>query len=231
MSIDVFAPPTRQEKEEMALYMYNQGKTYREIAKECHLSFADISRLIKVESGELGQDVTEKLPSKVSKETQAIKLFNEGKSPIKVAIQLDLPTDSVLVIYKKFQQLRNLDQFNSAYQQVEGNIVPFLQIFNATRSLGMNPQQVANSVKCANAFPQLQTMHSSLRNEVHALEIQKLNSECQLQLMADQKDDFFKELEYLSYHCDLKKKELQLLYSVINSKKPFVQNLDNDKGG
>ena len=37
---------TRQERERLVLDLYNQGKTYREIAKEARMSFRDIGVIL-----------------------------------------------------------------------------------------------------------------------------------------------------------------------------------------
>jgi DNA-binding NarL/FixJ family response regulator len=43
---------TRQEREQNVLYLYNQGKTIREIAKEVRISFRDIGSVLKKEEKE-----------------------------------------------------------------------------------------------------------------------------------------------------------------------------------
>lgn len=69
------------------------------------MSFRDIGVIIKkvkleadLERGQLEEDDGD-IKSK-SKSTQAIKLFSELKSPVEVAIALDLPTDQVQAIRK-----------------------------------------------------------------------------------------------------------------------------------
>ena len=54
---------TRQERERLVLDLYNQGKTYREIAKEARVSFRDIGAILnkevegkKIDGGEEEQD-------------------------------------------------------------------------------------------------------------------------------------------------------------------------------
>jgi len=73
-------------------------------------------------------------------------LFKEGKKLLDIAIELDLAIDSALIIQKRFHQLIGLDRFNQAYEQVNGNIVPFLKLFNSMNRLGMNPGQVSDAV-------------------------------------------------------------------------------------
>jgi hypothetical protein len=69
-------------------------------------------------------------------------LFKEGWKALDIAIELDLGTDSVLIIQKNFYQLIGLDEFNQAYEHVNGNIASFLHLFDLMSGLGMNPEQV-----------------------------------------------------------------------------------------
>jgi transposase len=43
---------SREEKERRVIELYNQGKTIRETAKEVHMSFSNISSIIKKVNGE-----------------------------------------------------------------------------------------------------------------------------------------------------------------------------------
>lgn len=77
------------EKEKRVLELHNQGKTIRDIAKEVHMSFRDISKIIKsYEKKQMAEALKEKqskndssnIQKKPSKSTQAFKLFREGKN-------------------------------------------------------------------------------------------------------------------------------------------------------
>ena len=73
---------SREEKEEFVRDLYfNQGKSYHEIAKQARVSLRDIKGIL--DGG------TQKEQAK-SKAAQAYDLFSKGKSPMEVAIALDL---------------------------------------------------------------------------------------------------------------------------------------------
>jgi len=80
---------TRQEKERLVLDLYSQNKTYREIAKEVRICPRDIGIILKKASGEK-EEKQDRKQSLLSPSSQAYKLFSEGKTPIEVAIALDL---------------------------------------------------------------------------------------------------------------------------------------------
>jgi DNA-binding CsgD family transcriptional regulator len=91
---------TRQEKEQKVLDLYNEGKTIREIAKELRMSFRDIGAILKKASGALEerQDIKESL----SLSNKAYRLFSKGKTPIQVAITLNLSEDETTKFYQEY---------------------------------------------------------------------------------------------------------------------------------
>lgn len=92
----------RQEKEKLILDLYNQGNTYKQITKIARVSPRDIKPVIeKAEkererelgintqegnSGSTGNQTQKKIPTS----SQAYRLFSEGKTPLDVAIELNL---------------------------------------------------------------------------------------------------------------------------------------------
>ena len=89
------------EKEKRVIEMYLAGKTIREISKEVHMSFRDISKIIKAYEKKQSLALKEKLKidsshikKKLSKNTQAFKLFHDGKKLTEVAIFLQIPAEN-----------------------------------------------------------------------------------------------------------------------------------------
>ena len=95
---------TREEREEYVIRLYREGRTVRQIAGLVHMSFRDIGAIINKaklqaerERGHTNDDFESKSP-----ESKAFKLFSEGKSPVEVAILLDLAADRVRAIYRDY---------------------------------------------------------------------------------------------------------------------------------
>ena len=81
----------REERQEYVIHLYKEGKTVRQIAEVAHMSFRDIGSIInkaKLQAERERGYTTDEEPK--SPESQAFKMFSEGKSPVEVAIQLDL---------------------------------------------------------------------------------------------------------------------------------------------
>jgi DNA-binding CsgD family transcriptional regulator len=86
------------------LELYDEGKTTHEIAKEQRLSLRDISHILKNHGANHGiatiDDDDNKKSQANEKFTQAYKLFSEGKTPLEVAIELDLREKQVNKLYR-----------------------------------------------------------------------------------------------------------------------------------
>ena len=79
---------TREEKERLVLDLYNEGKSTREIAQIVHMSFRDIGAFIDKKEKE--EEAKQGQARQIFASTQAYKLFSEGKSPVQVAIALNI---------------------------------------------------------------------------------------------------------------------------------------------
>jgi DNA-binding transcriptional regulator LsrR (DeoR family) len=92
---------TRQERERFVIELYyNQGKTYREISKEARISPRDIGVILNKAVEEKTEGIKQQHDTKnqnqeqqqqhLSLSAQAYKLFSERKTPLEVAIELNL---------------------------------------------------------------------------------------------------------------------------------------------
>ncbi|HEY7078371.1 MAG TPA: hypothetical protein VH500_01640 [Nitrososphaeraceae archaeon] len=105
---------TRHPKEMLVLDLYyNQNKTYRQIAKEARICPRDIKTIVdkKVKETELSQST--------SISSQAFNLFLQGKTPIQVAITLNLRESEVHDLYKQYLSLQQLDDLYKIYEKVK----------------------------------------------------------------------------------------------------------------
>ena len=202
--------------------MLERRYSYKQIMKECHVSPSTISSIKKKVIGSEYNE-TSKVATKISKETQALKLFNEGKTLFQVATELDIAADSVFVIYQNFQRLRNMEAFISSYEQVKGNIQPFLHLFDLMNGLGMTPEQVAQQADYGTRLPYLGNIRLQLSNQVQALE-------SQLNFARSQLEQSKASLGFYNNECEKKRNELLAIHSELNTRKILIQDFDNDEG-
>ena len=86
------------------------------------MSPGSISSIIKKSNGE-----EETKP--VSKDTQARKLFSQGKTPLDVSNELDLGVEEIERIYRDFWKLKGLYEIDTAYEEGIKNNIPSFPTF------------------------------------------------------------------------------------------------------
>jgi hypothetical protein len=196
---------TRQERERAVLDLYhNQRKTVREIAKEARMSFRDIGAILNKASedkeSEQGkeqerQECAKKV--KLALSTQAYKLFSDGKSPIEVAIALNVKESEATRFYKEYLKLNQMHDLSIVYEDLKGDITPFLKLYRSAKAAHMSEEHVVNLLRIAknnnndnvnndnnntnNNLPAVEHRYNRLKQEVNSLEIRKLASNKTLQ--------------------------------------------------
>lgn len=101
---------TKQEKKDEVLKYLNDGKTYREIQKLARVTPNFISTISKQEFG--NENIINNNNIKPSKNTIAIKMFSENKSPMAIALELDIDSNETFKAYHDFLKLNNLQELN-----------------------------------------------------------------------------------------------------------------------
>jgi hypothetical protein len=77
-------------------------------------------------------------------------MFSEGKTPVEVAIALDLPADQVQAIYREFWELNNMHELAEVYEEIRPYLPSFLRLHKILNDLGMGEQEIINVLKLAN---------------------------------------------------------------------------------
>ena len=152
--------------------LYNQGKTIRDIAKELRMSFRDIGAILKKASIEMEEkrDISKSL----SPSTQAYRLFSKGKTPIEVAINLNLSEAETTKYYEEYWDLKQMHELRMVYDEIEGDIVHFLKLYMLSRSAQISVEHVVNLLQISNEYlPLLEHRHKRLTKEIDSLELEK----------------------------------------------------------
>ena len=152
---------TRQEREQKVLDLYKQGKTIREIAKEFRMSFRDIGTVLKKEEKE-NERQKRQLENNIvssgsdndqrdsSSSTQAYKLFSQAKTPVEVAIELDLNEKQVTKYYREYWKLKGLHNLTIVYEEIKDDIAYFVKLHRLSKAAGMIHDNVVNLLNIAN---------------------------------------------------------------------------------
>ena len=165
------------EKEKRVIELHLEGKTIRDIAKEIHMGFYDIGRRIKTyEKQQAAIALKEKpksdlpqIKKKLSKSSQAIKLFREGKKLTDVAIELDITPEKALKLWYQFLKLERMYQAYEFYKDYEYDIPRFLTILSFIKNNHVNINSIADILREAKTILGLQLHISILKYEIEEL--------------------------------------------------------------
>jgi hypothetical protein len=173
------------------------------------MSFRDIGAILNKarEEKEASKEQTEK----TSLSTQAYKLFTEGKTPIQVAIALQLGADEVNEYHKEeYLKLIHRDNLNQIYEEIgDDDIEPFVKLYKSAKNAGMNAQHVVKLLAIANNYlPSVEHRYEVLIRKVGPLELSKQNSAIESRQLSDLITDLRNTSE--SYRCSLQEQALEL---------------------
>src|SRR5918994_6494842 len=142
------------QKEELVINMLKEGKPIREIAKSAQKSFSDIG---EIKRRVVGESVSYKKKKKLSKVSQALELFSKNKTPIEVAIDLDLDPKQVEKIYLNYLGLNGLHQLVNIYQELGYYLSDFIIFYWSFREVGTDNKKIKEILDVANRAPKLQS--------------------------------------------------------------------------
>lgn len=220
---------TRAEKHRRIIEMYEAGHTIRSIASTIHMNFSDISAVIKKATVE--NDGENSINSTISKETEALKLFEEGKTPVSVAIQLDISPEDAENRYMDYWRLKNQHRLFLLYQRLRHRIPSFIKLYDILTNAGITERDAVNFINNSNQIPELQKSFKMINQEITNLTAERdflLNEVSDLQNKAARLSSYLQigqnELNRINFENMQKTKELQDIDRLVNAKfKDYVR--------
>ena len=232
------------EREKLVIDLYyNQRKNVRQIAQEARISFRDISVIIKkkeaavndvgsgngnvngiviVDNQQQSNDSNDKSPNE--KATKAYKLFDEGKKPVEVAIELGLREKQVNYFFIEFWKLKNLNGLYEIYPQIKHCLPSFLKLHKTLKKRGLNPNNVewfANAIETgAIKIPEIQKQYARVKDELEAIDYKKTMAKYQL-------DNINNQITYLNKISYNKRNEIAYLKIGVQELEGYVRGLEN----
>jgi hypothetical protein len=221
---------TRQEKEKLVLDLYNQGKSTREIAEEARMSFRDIGVIL--DKAEEEKEASKEQAEKVSQSTQAYKLFSEGKSPVQVAIALNIREPEVARFYVEYWKLRQLYSLYKIYEEIKDGIGPFVNLYTLAKVARMGVKQVVRLLEIANNdLPVVEHRYERSKRDLDSIEADKHNSARILQEISDQIATMCKTLDQYQLSCKEERLELTKIQLQKVRLEGLVDNFQNNDQG
>jgi transposase len=195
----------KKEKEELVIKLYQDGKPIREIARQAHLSFGSIGKIIKTINNN-GDDNC----SSSSKSTKALWMFKNGKRPIDVAIELDMSASEVEELQQEFWALNQLHELGFLFREIKNYLPSFIKLFNLLKSNKMlGNEYILKFIKFANYdLPSLENTIQNLTGDVIELEWKKKDLNNTITLWNAQLHDLGLTMEQCQKAIEIKKQQL-----------------------
>jgi transposase len=177
--VEFSIPLNKFEKEKRVIELHiEEGKTIRDIAKEIHMSFRDISKIIKRHDKKLRLETKKESiaqTKKLSKNSQAYHLFLNGKTPVDVAIDLNLDFDKVRKYWTEFLRLQNMKDLYNIYIENEYHLDYIFRIYYFLLRNKISIKDCENILKNVDDVIKLNQYLSNIKLQINRLEQRKSN--------------------------------------------------------
>ena len=156
----------RKQKEALVLALAEKGKTYREITKEAGVS----PNTIKAVLNKAGLNQT------TSESSRAFELYIQQKTPLEVAIALNLEADKAIRYYHEYFKLLGITEFTRVYLQIKDNPMRFVNLFKLYQNSGTDEGEIIELLRIANGYlPRVRLEYDRVKEEKNSLQAE-LNS-------------------------------------------------------
>jgi hypothetical protein len=199
----------KKEKEQLAIKLYQDGQPIREIARQTHLSFGSIGKIIRTINSD--DDTNSYNYSNKSKSTRALYLFKAGKKPIDVAIELDISASEVEELRQEFWELNQLHELGFLFNEIKNYLPSFIRLFNLLkRNEMLDDGYISRFLRYANYdLPSLENKFQKLTGDVIELEWKKKDLSNTITLWNAQLRDLGQTLEQYQKAIEIKKQQLR----------------------
>jgi hypothetical protein len=219
--------PSREEREERVLDLhFNQNKNYRQIAQEMKMSLRDIGEIVNRAKEEKERQEHKSLF------VQAYDLFSKGKTPLQVAIDLNIGQAQVTQYYADYLKLVGLEDITKLYIEFKGDVSYFVSLCKAAKAAKMGITQVINLLRIANNYlPSVQHRYEMLQKQNNNLESILGTQAKEFQNLSNQITYMNKRLDDIKSECSTESATLEYLRQQIAKLEAFVYNFRNNDDG
>ncbi len=162
--------------------------------------------------------------------SKAYKLFLEKKSPVEVAVALNLREPEVTKLYREYRKLQGSHKLNLIYEEIgEDNIDGFVEFYNRAKKRGMGPMHMVKALAIANEdLPFLEEKCDLLEIKKNDLESKIQQSENELYNLNDEIASAKELLKSYTSSCERKLQESEILNDEISRLEALVTRFKNN---
>jgi hypothetical protein len=189
----------KKQKEALVKSMLEKGESYRDIAQRAKVS----PNTIKMLANRAGLDETTSISSK------AFELYVQQKTPIEVAIELNLEAKEAIRYYQEYIMLLGLTEFIKIYIQIKDNPWPYVSLARLVYNARMGDGEVVELLKIANGYlPRIRLEYDRVKEEKNSLQAELSSKKAELNNTARTYQQF------VDRNVELKRREDELQHSV-----------------
>ncbi|MGB7661678.1 MAG: hypothetical protein WBL67_02995, partial [Nitrososphaeraceae archaeon] len=167
----------KKQKEALVIALLEKGETYREITKRAGVS----PNTVKAVANKMGLD------QNTSVSSRALELYVKQKTPLQVAIELDIKAEDAMHLYHQYFMLLGITEFTKVYLQIKDNPWPFVNLVKLAQNSRISDGEVVELIKIANGYlPRVRLEYDRLKAELNSLEAEINNAVRTYQDFCDQ---------------------------------------------
>ncbi len=136
-----------QNRETLVIDLLNKGHTARQIAKQAHISFTDITKIKRKATGEVIIEDDNSCKKSLSIQSRAFKMFLEGRTLVDVAIELDSSTQEVMDIFRDYLILKNMYKVSLILKDYKKDLGLFLKWFDCINKYKINSKDLSLAIR------------------------------------------------------------------------------------
>jgi len=158
------------------------------------------------------------LSETTSESSRALELYVQQKTPLEVAIELNIEADKAIHYYHEYFKLLGITEFTKVYLGIKDNPWPYVNLATLVQNARMSDSEVMELLKIANGYlPRVRLEYDRLNEEMNLRKAEKNSLDAEIGNAVRTYQDF----------CDrnlaLRNREDELLFS--------ISELDNKKAG
>ena len=182
---------TRKQKEALVIKLAKEGKTYREIAKACHIAPTEIKKIIDKATGD-----TESLQNNREKPkspyVQAFQMFRDKKSLTLVVVELGLIAKTVMQYYEDYLSLKRMDILVEIYPEIlqKYNWNIFYHLYRKIKEEGLTKEDITELVQNKNMLKDQRYEIRVYHNRISELKSRKSALEQEINNLRQRRDNY-----------------------------------------
>ena len=217
-----------KEKEKYVLKLREEGKTYRDIAHELLISPREISKILKKANGEMEEKERKKMV--LSNTAKALKLYKKGKSPIEVAIKLDLSPQEAQSLYLNYLSLNNHHHFIETFKQFDNDsLQDIINLYHLMKQEGIGKKEIVETSKMINDLPKIKEEYHDISDQLSDLQKQRDFYLSDNKLLINKNFEMNNESNSLLSKLESDKSILQVTENELNKKRDLLDTIKNSE--